>query len=95
MGLIPLVLVLFSLFRRQKWHERAISLLGLGQVFAVALTGLLAAETARVFLFMAPLLVLSADGELAHWTARERMVVYACMLAAAGAVARNLLFVCA
>jgi hypothetical protein len=91
-GWIAVLLMLFGLLRSQPWSERVISLLGVSQIVLIAVTGLLAGETARVFLFMVPLLLTPIDGELSRWKPLERMAAYACLLAVTAAACRNLIF---
>ncbi len=92
LGWMPLLLLGFALARRQPGRERAVALLGVAQVVVVALTGLLAGETARIFLFLVPLIALPVAGELARWKPLERAVVFACLIALAIAESRNLVF---
>ena len=53
----------------------------LGQIAAVGLLGLIRCETARVWIFMLPLLMLPIGVELAGWKFAWRMGVYAALLA--------------
>jgi hypothetical protein len=68
-GLITLPLLLLHL-RRQP--ERALTWLALFAIVAVDLTGLLRCETARVWLFLQPLVVVPAGLELARWEPHTR-----------------------
>jgi hypothetical protein len=56
---------------------RRVAWLALAMPLLVALTGLLQAETARVWAFLIPLVALPAGLELATWDARSRAVAYA------------------
>jgi hypothetical protein len=56
-----------------------IVLLCLGQILVVAVGGLIPVETARVWLFMVPLLMLPVGLELSRWSSGGRMMVYVCL----------------
>jgi hypothetical protein len=68
-----------------------ILLLGLLEIVLVALTGLLPAETARVWAFLAPLVAIPAGVELSRWRVSARAVGYVCMLLILALVCANLL----
>lgn len=91
-GGVATLLVLLSAFREQPWRDRAIVLMGIAQVLFVAVTGLIQSETARVFLFMTPVLAIGAGYELSRWIPVERAVNYLCMLILIMAIARNVVF---
>jgi hypothetical protein len=91
-GWACLVLTVAGVMRRQPWRERAVALLGVVQIGVAAATGLLAGETARVFLFLVPLLAVPIDGALKEMRSVERWTVYACMLATTAAICRNVVF---
>src|SRR6185369_17738168 len=63
------------------------------QFVVVAATGLLAAETARVWLFMVPLLMIPVGAELARWNGRERLIAFACLSFLTGAIIQNMTFI--
>lgn len=67
--------------------------LGLAQIGLVAVLGLLQAETARVWNFMLPLLVLPIGLELAGWPARYRAAALIALLAVTCAVSQNMKFI--
>jgi hypothetical protein len=67
--------------------------LSLLQFAAVAALGLLQTETARVWNFMLPLLMVPVGLELSRWPRWERSVVYGCLLAITAAVCANVKFV--
>jgi hypothetical protein len=82
-----------------RWSKRADSpelrlslALCLAQPALVAVLGLLQSETARVWNFMLPLLLLPAALELSRWPPRARGVAYACMLAITLVVGRHMRF---
>ena len=62
------------------------------QVLLVAVAGLIPAETARVWLFMVPLLMLPVGLELAEWTPRARWSVYAALWGLMVLVGQNMMF---
>ena len=57
----------------------AMSLLFLSQILTVAVSGLLRTETARVWIFLLPLLMFPIGNELAGWRFFPRLVVYFCL----------------
>jgi hypothetical protein len=77
-GYIALPLILFSCLRRRLPHVRLLALIA-AQVAIVWLTGLMRCETARLWLFMFPLILLPVGIELATWQRQHRLVVYACL----------------
>lgn len=89
-GWAVLLLALLGIGRSQFWPNRAVAALGLLQVISVGLTGLLRGETARVFIFMAPVVLISVDQELKHWRFAERMTAFLAMFAVTAAIGRNL-----
>jgi hypothetical protein len=68
-----------------------ILLLGLLEIVLVAVTGLLPAETARVWAFLAPLVAIPAGVELSRWRVSARAVGYTCMLLILALICANLL----
>lgn len=66
--------------------------IALGQIIVVALTGLLQAETARVWAFMLPLLAMPVGLELARWTPRARYAAFAALFVLTVVVAQNMTF---
>ncbi len=62
------------------------------QLVGVAATGLLRTETARVWLFLQPLLALAAALELRGWSPARRQAVYFCLWLLTATVCRNLRF---
>ena len=57
---------------------------------AVKLSGLLVAETARVWTFMVPLLMLATGAELSQWRAAQRWLALAAMWLLLAVLAQNL-----
>lgn len=79
-GWIALPLAVFALGRRVRGtgpQLLGIVLLCLGQPIVVAALGLIPTETARVWLFMLPLLMVPVGLTLARWTAPMRAAAYA------------------
>lgn len=70
-----------------------VSALCAGQLVLVAIIALLPGETARVWIFMLPLLVLPAGLELARWTPRARMLAYAATWLVTAAILQNMQFI--
>ena len=105
-GWLSYLLVGFGLWR---WRARSSSsssgwalqkldwvvVLCLGQIVLVAVGGLIPVETARVWLFMLPLLMLPVGLELRHWGERGRMMVYVCVWLLMALTCQNLAFLTA
>jgi hypothetical protein len=66
-----------------------LSALCVAQLVLVALTGILQMETARVWAFMLPLLMVPAGLELRSWSPRARLCVFAASWFAMAAIAQN------
>ena len=77
------------------WQEPNFRLvvLVLAQLVVVAVTGLLQAETARVWNFLLPLLCLPIGLELRTWRRGPRVIAYAAMLVILAVVFQNMKFV--
>lgn len=81
-GWLSFLLTGFGLSRLwgRSWQKLDwIVLLCLGQILVVAVGGLIPVETARVWLFMVPLLMLPVGLELSRWSSGGRMMVYVCL----------------
>jgi hypothetical protein len=74
-------------------QHRAIALLAVAQLVLVAVLGLLQAETARVWNFMMPLLMIPVGMELSGWPIRARWTVLLGVLAVTCAVCQNMKFI--
>jgi hypothetical protein len=86
-GWAALVPAIFGLKQR-----REITIACFATPFIVALTGLIQTETARVWIFLLPLLFLPAALELQQWTRRQRMSVYAVQVVVLIALYANMIF---
>jgi hypothetical protein len=80
-------------FRHTEYRVRATALVALSTPIIVALTGLLRAETARVWIFLMPFVALPAALFLVRRTLAERMIAHLVAVLGAIAVFRNALFV--
>jgi hypothetical protein len=74
-------------------HPSSLVLLTLLQLLAVAALGLLQSETARVWNFMLPLLIIPVGLELRRWPGWGRTIVYGCLLVVTIVTYLNLKFV--
>jgi hypothetical protein len=96
-GWIGVLLAGLSVYRSARAAPRGrdlqLSLLALGQFVGVAVTGLLQTETARVWLFMAPLLMIPVGLELQHWKFSQRVLAYFCLWMIFAAVHQNMTFI--
>ncbi|HVT89750.1 MAG TPA: hypothetical protein VHD56_12920 [Tepidisphaeraceae bacterium] len=70
-----------------------VAILAILQLVIVALTGLLPLETARVWNFLLPLLMIPIGLELQSWTRKERLIVYGAVLLITAAICQNLTFI--
>ena len=68
----------------------AMSLLFLFQILTVAVSGLLRTETARVWIFLLPLLMFPIGNELAGWRFFPRLAVYFCLWFLMSSVLQNM-----
>ena len=90
---IPWLLAIFALANRQIAHSHRVwGWNGIAQIAVLAITGLLQAETARVWCFLLPLLALPAGAELSRWPRWMRMTVFAAMWLLLCLVGQNLAF---
>jgi hypothetical protein len=90
--LIPLaVFGLHRGWRERGWNDRLVRLMAcaLGLPLLTALTALLPLETARVWNFQLPLLLLPAAYELTHWPPRARWIAIACVWIGLATIAQN------
>lgn len=94
-GWIPVMLAILWLatrLRKEALLVRSTALWCVVTPLIVALTGLIQAETARVWIFMLPLLLLPASLELSRWTLRERLTVHCMMVMVTIALYANMIF---
>jgi hypothetical protein len=74
-----------------QWQVR-IALLCIGQILFVAFTGLIQGETARLWTFMLPMLLLPVGLELGRWPAKYRICVFAMLLVLTALICRSMSF---
>ena len=79
-------------WRTVGWSDRFVRILALcvAMPLLTALTGLLPLETARVWNFELPFLLLPAGFELMHWRVRDRWIALGCVWLASATIAQNL-----
>jgi hypothetical protein len=87
-GWAPIVPAILGLKQR-----RSITIACFATPFVVALTGLIQTETARVWIFLLPLLFLPAALEMQTWMRRQRIAVYAAQLIVLIALYTNMVFI--
>jgi hypothetical protein len=93
-GWVCPLLAIYYLFGSARRDGRlALILLCFAQFVAVAVSGLLAGETARVWIFMFPLLVIPAGLELSKWTRGPRLTALACLWLLTALLSQNMVFV--
>jgi hypothetical protein len=91
-AVVVLVLYLVRQRRRESETETALVAAGLVQIVFVAAVGLLPGETARVWIFLLPLLMLPVGLELARWTFAARMMAYASLWLVTAQLAQHMQF---
>ena len=91
-GFISVLLVGYY-FDGRRDARRAIVWLAVAQLVAVAGLGLLQMETARVWNFMLPLLMIPIGLELARWPAAARVIVLGMLALVTAAICQNLKFI--
>jgi hypothetical protein len=89
--LLPAVIAL-AFLRQTSPSRRWLLILAVAQPLVVALSGQLQSETARVWNFMLPLLILPAAIELARWRPWARGVFYLSLLLVLLVVGQNMVF---
>jgi hypothetical protein len=87
------VCALLALFYLPKGWRQGILLLCFAQPVAVALLGLLQGETARVWIFIFPLVLVPAGLELAGWSRARRLAVLGCLWLLTALLSQNMVFV--
>jgi hypothetical protein len=90
--LIPLaVFGLHRAWRERGWNDLVVRGMAcaLGLPLLTALTALLPLETARVWNFQLPLLLLPVGYELVHWSPRARWIAIACVWIGLATIAQN------
>ncbi|HKB78778.1 MAG TPA: hypothetical protein VKH35_03585, partial [Thermoanaerobaculia bacterium] len=95
-GWVPVLLAALWLTTRrneQAPRTRSVVIWGLLTPAVVALTGLIQAETARVWIFLLPLLMIPAGLELSRWPPRLRAVAHVAMIAVTIALYANMTFI--
>lgn len=92
-GWISILLTAFYFFSTETVPvRRRLAILAIAQLVVVALTGLLQTETARVWNFMLPLLMIPVGVELANWRPRDRVIVLAAVVLVTAAICQNIKF---
>ncbi len=71
----------------------AVALAALSPIAAVAVTGALQAEAARLWLFLLPLLAIPVGLELSKWTLPMRLTAYACLWFLLAVIVQNIQFI--
>lgn len=91
--LIPALCFMAGKIGKARDEEFVLVLLCLAQVLVVSVLGLFRGETARLWLFMYPLLLFPAALELATWSLPARSLFFAFMLLLLIIICQNLLFI--
>ncbi len=92
-GWIPWLLAILAVMNLQiEPSKRMWGWLAISQIVILAITGLMQAETARVWCFLLPLLILPASAELSRWPRWAQISVFASMWALLCCVGQNLAF---
>ena len=73
-------------------HELRMAICCVGQILFVGVAGLIPTETARVWIFLMPLLMFPVGEELVRWSNKTRATVFGCMWLLLAAIHQNLVF---
>jgi len=95
-GWMSFVLVGFyfkSAFRQGPSPQSRVAILSVLQFVLIALTGALQVETARIWMFMLPMLMLPVGLELANWRPGARLAVYAALLILTAEMCQSMEFI--
>ncbi len=94
-GWISFVLVIFYFASaRRGWeYSTRIAFVGVLQFLIVAGTGVLITETARIWAFMLPMLMLPVGLELSKWKPGARLIVYLALLLLTAAICQSMEFI--
>jgi hypothetical protein len=92
LGCAPLLAALLYVARRERTAATPVVLAGLLTPPIIAVTGLMQAETSRVWIFLMPFVVLGAALELARWRPAGRLLVAASMVVVTIALFTNMEF---
>jgi hypothetical protein len=87
------VCALLAIFYFASGRSTRIVWLCVAQPIAVALVGLLQGETARVWVFMIPLLLVPAGLELSRWSRKGRLAALGCLWVLMALLSQNMVFV--
>jgi hypothetical protein len=97
LGWIGFLLVIFYLLSAMRGTESSprlrISLLCIAQFLFVAFSGMISGETIRIWIFMLPLLMVPIGLELSRWRPRERIAVFAALLAFTTVLCQSMVFI--
>lgn len=74
-------------------HELRMAICCLGQIVFIGVAGLIPTETARVWIFLMPLLMFPVGEELVRWSSKTRAAVFGCMWLLLAAIHQNLVFI--
>jgi len=82
-----------SAFRQGLSPQSRVATLSVLQFVLIALTGALQVETARIWMFMLPMLMLPVGLELANWRPGARLAVYAALLILTAEMCQSMEFI--
>jgi hypothetical protein len=82
-----------SAFRQRLTPQSRVAILSVLQFVLIALTGALQVETARIWMFMLPMLMLPVGLELANWRPGARLAVYAALLILTAEMCQSMEFI--
>ena len=98
-GYVSYLLVAFFLIARgrsivfSREPANRLTQISLLQILIVAGAALLPGETARLWMLLLPLLMAPIGREFSTWTARQRMIAYACVFVLAVVICQNMNFI--
>ena len=95
MSFVLVGLYLKSAFTQGLTAQSRVAILSVLQFVLIALTGVLQVETARIWMFMLPMLMLPVGLELANWRPGPRLAVYAALLILTAEMCQSMQFITA
>jgi len=92
-GWIGYLLVIFHVLQKLHRQHPRLVMLAMAQIMVVAVTGLLQSETARVWNFMLPLLLIPVGLELSRWPVGARLLCYAALALITTVIYQKMVFI--
>lgn len=92
-GWMSVPLILMGLWRVKTMREPLLLWLAIAQILIVWSTGIMAPETARLWIYLQPLAMLLIGAELTHWRRWARVSVFLVLAIVTACMTQNILFI--